>query len=713
MDKIFKLTIDSEGIAKLVFDIPNSKVNVLSVPAFEQLDVILEDLKKNNHVKALVITSAKEGIFIAGADINIFKGAFKDHTIVNRILDKGHDSLNRMQQLPFPTIAVINGACLGGGTEFALACTYRIVVDSPKTQIGLPEVSLGIYPGWGGTQRLPRLVGFREGVQMIVTGKAVNAMKAWKIKLADAIAAPAFVEEKTSEFVKQCLTPEGKKRILNRRKRKGILNFLLEKNPLGRSLVSYVVKRKIMKQTKGKYPAPLVALNLIKRTYTSSLQSGLKKEVSNFISKMETDLKTAPNLIKIFFINEALKNNPGIPQGAIAKKISAAAVLGAGTMGSGISWLFSNAGIPVRMKDVNWDVIAKGYGSAWNSYQALLRIKKVTHNEANLKFLKIGGTIDFSGFQHVDFVVEAATENIELKQKILNELEKEVRPDCVIATNTSSLSVTALASTLSHPERLVGMHFFNPPSRMPLVEVIRGDKTSPEAVATAVDTAKKLKKTPIVVKDCAGFLVNRILIAGMAEAFYMFEEGTPMGDIEKAVLDFGMPMGPFTLSDEVGNDVGYKIGKIFEEAYGARMKSSKLLEKMNEHKLLGKKSGKGFYIYGEKTTEPNPEIETLISRSSKNRLSKQEITDRFVLAMINEATRCLEEKVVSSPENLDMALVLGTGFPPFRGGLLNYADESGITNLVEKMKALEKIHGIRFTPSNLLLEMQKANKQFY
>ncbi len=714
MNTAFNLKIDSEGIARLVFDLPNSKVNVLSGPVLDELDKILDDLSTDKKVKALVITSGKgkNGIFIAGADINSFKGVINDPALIRPFLEKTHRIFDKLQNLPFPSIAVIEGACLGGGVELSLACTYRVVADQPSTKIGLPEVSLGIFPAWGGSQRLPKLVGFREGIKMIITGKPIDAMKAYKIKFADAIASAAFVDDKVEEFLQECLTEKGKRKILARRKRRGIGYFLLEENPLGRYLVYNAAKKGIMKETKGKYPAPLIVLDLVNNTYTSPLQAGLKQEVDTLVNNVNTGLKTAPNLIKIYFNNEALKNNPGVPEGGVPKKVKNAAVIGAGTMGSGITWLFSQAGIPVRMKDINWEAVSKGYGSAWNIYKTLIRIKKIKPNEANLKFLHIGGTVDYSGFKNADLVIEAATENIELKHKILTELEKEIRPDCIIATNTSSLSVKSLAEVLTHPERMVGMHFFNPPNRMPLVEVIQGDKTSPEAVATAIDICKKLKKTPVVVKDCAGFLINRILVTGMGEAVAMLEEGVPMNDIEKAVLDFGMPMGPFTLSDEVGNDVAYKIGIIFEKAYGDRMKASALLEKMDEKKFYGKKSGKGFYIYGKNSKEVNSGVMKLVGSQKKN-LSKDQIVERFILSMINEASRCIEEKVVQSAAVLDMAMVLGTGFPPFRGGLLNYADEIGIDNVVQKLNALEKSEGVRFMPSNLLLQMQKDGSRWY
>jgi 3-hydroxyacyl-CoA dehydrogenase/enoyl-CoA hydratase/3-hydroxybutyryl-CoA epimerase len=713
MDQAFKLNIDSKGIARLVFDLPNSKSNVLSIPTLDELEHILDDLKGNKSVKALVITSAKDGIFIAGADLEQFKPFIKEPQTLSKLIRKGHDVFDKLDALPFPTIAVINGACMGGGLELALACKYRVVTDNPKTQLSLPEVNVGIFPGWGGTQRLPRLIGLQEGLTMVVSGKSVDGMKAWKIKLADAIVPTEFQQEKVEQFIQECLTPQGKSKILERRKRNGLMPLLIEKNFLGRSLLYYLTKKSILKQTKGQYPAPLAALDLIKNSYTSSLEEGKQKEIQTIIHSTDTSLKYAPKLIQIFFNQQELKKHPGVPQGGVARPIQNAAVIGAGTMGSGITWLFSKNDIPVRMKDINWDVVAKGYGAAWDTYKTLIKLKKIKFNPATYKFQKIGGTTDYTGFQNADLVIEAATENLDLKLKILQELEKVVSNNCIIGTNTSSLTLASMASSLKHPERFVGMHFFNPVSRMPLVEVVQGEKTSPDAIATAVDICTKLKKTPIVVKDCPGFLVNRILIAGLLEIMRLLEEGIDMERLEKIALKFGLPMGPFTLADEVGNDVNYKIANIFETAYGERMKVPDCLKKVYENQLFGKKTGKGFFLYNNGKKTPNPEIQKLIPTKNTLNISDQEIMDRMILLMVNEAARCLEEKVVAKPQLVDMAMVLGTGFPPFRGGLLCYADELGIDYVVNSLKNFQQKYGPRFAPTNLLVDMQKNHKSFY
>ena len=412
MVSAFHFSQDENGIGILVFDLPNEKVNKLSANTLEELEKIIDRLEKEASLKVLVLTSAKEGIFIAGADLKAFEPLFKDPSGANRLIGLGHRVFDKLSQLPFPTVAAIDGSCLGGGLELALACTYRVVSDRSKTSLGLPEVSLGIFPGWGGTQRLPRLVGLVEGLKMIVSGKPVNAVQAWKIKLADAIFPAEFFQAKVKEFLNYCTTPKGKEELLARRRQPGLKSLLLEQNPVGRAVVFWQTENEILKKTKGHYPAPLAALKLVKETYTKSLDYGLAKEAETFVDMMQKDFRQAPNLIQLFFAQEALKKNPGAGiQLEKASPIHAAGVLGAGIMGSGIAWLFTNADIPVRMKDINWDVVGKGCAAVWDNYQTLMKIKKMKPGEANIKYHRLSGAVDYAGFKHLDIMIEAAMES--------------------------------------------------------------------------------------------------------------------------------------------------------------------------------------------------------------------------------------------------------------------------------------------------------------
>lgn len=715
MSNAFKYHVDENGIGHLVFDLPDEKVNKFTIDVMLELESVVDRLQNQGGIRALVITSGKEDIFIAGADLHGFAPAFKNSALLDKMIHAGHRVFDKIENLPFPTIAVINGACMGGGTEFALSCTYRIVTDNPKTNIGLPETSLGIIPGWGGTQRLPRLVGLVEGVTMIAGGRPVKAAKAYKIKLADAIISTEFRQTETDAFVNRILKMEEKKKVLKARERTGLQAFLLEKNPLGRKFLYHKARKDVLEKTKGHYPAPILAIDLIEKSYPLPLKEGLRMEIQALTRDAAGGFDIAENLINLFFISEALKKDKGVKGDVKAKVIQSGAVIGAGTMGSGIAWLFSNNNLPVRFKDVNWEAVGKGYGVAWDIYAKQLRDKRIKPNEASIKFDLLGGSTDYSGFQHADLIIEAAVENLELKNKIYSEMEALIKPTTIVASNTSSLSINEMSKSFKHPERFIGMHFFNPPNKMPLVEIIPGEKTSPETVATAVEICKKFKKTPLVVKDCAGFLVNRLFVPGANEVMWMLQEGAEESRLAKELLDFGMPMSPFVLADEVGNDVGFKVSKVLESAYGERMKAPDLLQALYDKKLFGKKTGKGFFIWKGKERTPNPEIKEILSGYPKKfvGISDQDIQDRFILIMVNEAARCLEEKVVENPSYLDMALIMGIGFPPFRGGLLRHADKLGIDYVVNRLKQFETIYGSRFAPAPLLLEMQKARKSFY
>lgn len=715
MSQAFHLTIGSDSIARLVFDLPNEKVNKLWLPQLGELEKILDELATRKDIKALVISSGKEDVFIAGADLKSFEGAFKDKKQLEDGIRLGHRVFDKLEALPFPTVAFINGACLGGGTELALACTFRVATDSPKTVIGLPETTLGIIPGWGGSQRMPRLVGLMEGLNLILSGKIVKpAVKAYKNHLVDALVPAEFKEEKLSEFLNQISTSQGREKVLARRKQGGLQHYLLEANPLGRAFVFWKAEKSLMEKTKGQYPAPLLALNLIKKSYSMPLKQGLEEEIHAVTQDLDKGAPIANNLINLFFTNEALKKDTFTTQEVKPKAIHQVGVIGTGIMGSGIAWLLSYKDFQVRMRDIDWETVGKGFGAIKGLYTQYLKNRRLKPFEVSNKFQKVSGTVDLNGFQKADLVIEAAVENIELKNKLFAELETIVPKETIIASNTSSLSIGLMAKNLKNPERFIGIHFFNPVPKMPLVEIIPGEKTSPQTIATAVDFVKKLGKTPVVVGDCAGFLVNRIFMNSADEVIRLLEEGVDRERLDKIMTKYGFPMPPFVLADEVGVDVLYKVSKVLEEAYGPRLKTPALLQQLYDKKLLGKKVGKGFYLWKGKHNTWNPEVEALLGPDAgKNDLPDAEIRDRIVLLLINEAARCLEEGIIKRPDYLDMALIMGTGFPPFRGGLLRYADTRGSKEIVARLQELEKSVDPRFAPCKLLVEMAETNKSFY
>ncbi|MGK5595656.1 MAG: 3-hydroxyacyl-CoA dehydrogenase NAD-binding domain-containing protein [Parachlamydiaceae bacterium] len=714
MSQAFELKLLPNGVAEIIFDAKNEKVNTFSVPILEELEAILDSIATHQEIKLLVFKSGKEDVFIAGADLHRFEAAFDDATIAEKMIRTGHRVFLKLQNLPFPSLAVIQGACLGGGLECALSCSYRMVSDHPKTQLAFPEVTLGIYPGWGGTQRLPRLVGLENGLNMILSGKSVNAKAAWKMGLADHIVPWQFLDEKTNAFIEQLLTHQGQSKILQKRSKTTFRRRLLESNGLGRKMVYRLSEKEIYIKTKGRYKAPLIALRLIEETFTLPLDEGLKKEADVFIQNIPGGFSQAKSFIPLFFTREALKKDAGVIVPIEPKAIKEAAVLGAGTMGATLGWLLTNHGTLTRLKDISWELIGKGYGTVKAIYNKGVKNKKIPPYEADRKFDLLSGTIDYSGFKNLDFILEAVTENLDLKKKIFSEVEAVVSETALIASNTSSLTIREMAEGMQHPERFVGMHFFNPPNKMPLVEVVAGPKTSPEALASVVDLSKKLGKTPIVVGDCPGFLVNRIFMQGANEVLYLLQEGASQEVIAKKLLDFGMPMDPFVLADEVGNDVAYKVNKTFEKAYGDRMKGPHLLELIYEARLFGRKDGKGFYLYKGDKKRHNPEIAKLNASIAKSndRPKEEEIIPRFTLVMVNEAAHCLREGIINNPAYLDMALIMGIGFPPYRGGLLRYADELGIDKIVSQLQSFSK-HGARFQPAQLLLEMKEKRAKFY
>ena len=714
-EKTLKLEIDNSGVANLILDLPGEKVNKLSRPVLEELENILKVIDSDKSIKVLLITSNKKDIFIAGADINEIKDIVDEKDGREKV-KKGQDILSKIADLKIPTIAVIDGACMGGGTELALACTYRIAVANKKTNLGLPEVNLGIIPGFGGTQRLPALIGLPNALKIILSGKAIDYKKAYKIGLIDLIVRKEFLENSLNEFVTEILKKnnrvERKQKSLKRKR------YIFEVMLFGKSIIYYLAKKDLFQKTKGFYVAPFYALEVIKKTYgTSNLSKGLKIELDAFCELVVSDI--SKNLIELFFIGEEIKKDNGIGGQAKKVEIKETAVLGAGIMGGGIAWSLANADINVRMKDIASESIAIGYQQILKIFKQLKKIRKITQNQINMKMARVSSSTDYSGFQNLDLIIEAAPENIILKKNILSELEHKIKDDAIIASNTSSLSIDAMSHALKEPKRFVGMHFFNPVNRMPLVEIIKGQKTSDEALATVVDLAKNLKKTPIVVKDVSGFLVNRILLPFMNEAAYLLQDGADMKKIDEVIERFGMPMGPFSLADIVGIDVGVKVANSLYESYGTRMKVASTLDKMlDKHpNSLGKKSNKGFYNYPRK--DINSDVFIILSEVRKaekiqtSHIDNNVIIDRCILTMLNEAAKCLEEGVVKNARYLDMAMIMGTGFPAFRGGILRYADSRGIKNVVQRLEELNKNFDDRFEVSKLLTEMAKNNKTFY
>ncbi len=660
MNNSLNLKIEN-GFALIEFDQPDSKVNVLSSAVMGELKEIVGQLAGRQDLKGALILSRKPDIFIAGADIKEIEN-ITSRSEAEAKAQEGQKILNALEKLNIPTIALINGACLGGGLELALACDYRLACFGDKVKIGLPEVKLGIIPGFGGTKRLSRLVGLRKGLQLILAGEAVSASEALKIDLVDGLASQNRLLEEGREFLKN----HFHKRREYKPKLKGWLNKFLDRNPLGRAILKSQTRKFVLKTTKGHYPAPLKALEAVTANYTLGLDAALEREAKAFGELAVGEV--CKNLISVFYLVEKYKKarwseaRPG--------SIHKCAVLGAGVMGGGIAQLFSAHGLPVRMKDLNYQALGRGLRQAREVYDYAVKKKKLKKNQAVFGIGLISTATDYSGFANTDLVVEAVVEDMKIKQAVFSQLDSAVSPRAIIASNTSCLSVERMSEGVRNKERVIGMHFFNPVHRMPLVELIRTPHTSEETIATMVEFSKRLGKTPVVVKDSCGFLVNRILLPYLNQAGFLLEEGISFERIDKIMQDFGMPMGPFILMDEIGLDIGYKVACLLEENLGARLKVPQIFKKVYEQKWLGKKTGKGFYLHKAKEKEPNKEIYGLLSNPQKTVLSDKDILNRLLSKMVNEAKLCLEEKVCAEPSDVDIGMIMGIGFPPFRGGLL-------------------------------------------
>jgi 3-hydroxyacyl-CoA dehydrogenase / enoyl-CoA hydratase / 3-hydroxybutyryl-CoA epimerase len=705
------LDITGDGVAWLVFDRPDARLNILTRGVLTRLNDFLAEIEaaaRDGRVRAVVVRSGKDGSFIAGADVNEIR-AITDATEGARGAALGQAVYRRLDLLPVPTVAAVDGLCIGGGTELILACDARIASDRPETKIGLPEVKLGIIPGFGGTTRLPRVVGLRESLAMILTGANVSARKAQRIGLIAERMHPSVLYDRAHDLALELAGARG----LPPRRKRSLAARALDDTPVGRRIVLRQARRQVMKETGGHYPAPLRALDVIRRSASLPLDDALHVEAQALGELIVTDV--SKNLIHVFQLLESARKAG--PAGMQPRTVERVAVLGAGVMGGGIAQLLAYRGVGVRLKDINKEALSLGLRHARGMFDRLVRRGRMEKRAAQRHIDAIAPTLDYTGFATVDLVIEAVVERMDVKQQVLRETETHVRDDCVLTTNTSSLSVTEMQSALARPANFAGMHFFNPVHRMPLVEVIRGAQSSDEAVVTVVALARRLEKVPVVVRDGPGFLVNRILAPYLNEAGWLLTDGGSIEQIDRVLRRFGMPMGPLRLLDEVGLDVARHAGAVMSGAFGERLQPPPTLTALEKTKLLGRKGGRGFYEYQDgREKGVNEGIYAELSAAlpaERRELREQEILDRTLLAMVNEAARVLADAIVATPGEVDIGMITGTGFPPFRGGLLRWADHIGTGEILHRLQQLEAVHGVRFSPAPLLRELADAGRGFY
>ena len=693
--------LGDDGVLVVTIDLPGEKVNTLGRGLIDEFEALLIRFEKEEaQARALVLSSGKPDNFIAGADINDFlkiQSALEGETLAR----VGQALLDRVAALPVPTVAAIHGSCMGGGTELALACAYRVASDDPKTAIGLPEVMLGLIPGLGGTQRLPRLVGLRGALDLILTGRALKASRARKLGLVDEV------------------VPRAVLLVAARRAAVGLAEGTLKLERRGMPLLDRALKPLVLSRARAEvlkkggrhYPAPLKALEAVDRGTATSLEEGLKLEARLF-----GELSASPEsraLVSVFFATQDIKKDTGVPEGTEAREVRKLGVLGAGLMGAGIAGAAAEAGFGVRLKDTTTAAVGKGLRYVRDLLEERRRRGSLSSREVQQRMDRIAATTEMSGFRRVTLVIEAVFEDLELKRRVLAETEAATGPDCVYASNTSSLPIGEIARGAARPTRVLGMHFFSPVHRMPLLEVIVTKETDAWATATAVAFGRRLGKHVIVVRDGPGFYTTRALSPYMNEAARVVEEGARIEDVDAAMTAFGFPVGPVTLLDEVGIDVGAKVAKILNHAFGDRMAPPAAMARVVEDGRLGRKNGRGFYRHDGKAKRPDESVYALLPTPERRPFDTREIQDRLVFSFLNEAALCLQDGVLRSPRDGDVGAIFGLGFPPFLGGPFRYLDQLGARFAAEMLERLASTHGARFEPAVLLRDMAKAGKRFH
>jgi 3-hydroxyacyl-CoA dehydrogenase/enoyl-CoA hydratase/3-hydroxybutyryl-CoA epimerase len=703
-----------DGIAWLRLDDPGKKVNTLSSRLFVWFEAQIARLERERP-EGLVIYSGKPDGFVAGADLEELL-ALSRAADVHAMLQRGHELMERLAALPFPTVAAIHGACLGGGLELALACRRRVATEHPKTKLGLPEVQLGLIPGLGGTQRLPRLIGVPDALDLILTSRQVDARKARRLGLVDDTCQPSDLRTAAERAVREgSVGKRAAKRPLAAR-----AGDFLSRTPFGGPVVWDRARAGVLKKTGGHYPAPLVAIDIVREGAKLPLRRALDLEAGAFAELVLSD--TAKSLISIFFARTAVEGRAAKLARA-ARTVETVGVLGAGFMGAGIAQVLAEKGMPIVLKDRDLAVAGRGYAFAWQQLRERVKRRRMSEAEAKTHLARILPTADYAPLGRADFVIEAVFEDLEVKRAVLRETEAVAPESLIFASNTSAIPIARLAEASRRPERVVGMHFFSPVARMPLLEVIRHPGTSAETLATTVEIGRRMGKTVIVVGDGPGFFTSRVLGAMLNEAAWMLAEGADVERVDGAMTRWGWPVGPFALLDEVGLDVARHAGEVVHAALGRRAAAPPIFERMIADRRLGRKSKRGFYLYEEKAGKKgkdkgktakrvDPAIYPLLGWRAAP-VADEEIVERCWLQMLNETARCMEEGILTNPADVDLGVIFGFGFPPFRGGLLREADRHGLAWVVERLDFYAEKYGERLRPAALLRDMAARGATFY
>ncbi len=679
-----------DGLCILTFDRPESGANIFDAPTMSDLSEHIAFIESETSLKGLIITSAKKSIFIAGADLKtLMRQAASGE--MRAFIAEGQRVFNRIAALKIPTCAAIHGACAGGGYEITLACDYRIASNDPATKIGLPETTLGLVPAWGGATRLPRLIGVKKASEVILKGKLYSTTEAKELGLVDEVVA----RENLLEAAREKISTKGKKP---------------SPSPLPEGEADGAAagegQARSMSQSVGNL-APARAQEIISKTLRTSIDDSLRMELDAIVDLGETE--STRNLLRNFFLAEKYRKGSSKTS---AEKIAHAAVIGAGVMGSGIAQWLSTRGVSVILRDVNSEAIDRGLTNIDKTYGDAVKRGLMSETKAKEGRARIVASTAPMEMRNVQIVIEAASEKLEIKKQIFADLSTKTGSAAVLATNTSALPIGELAASTRSPDRVIGLHFFNPVSRMKLVEVVVGKQTAPETSDRALAFTRQIGKLPVVVQDSPGFLVNRVLFPYLLDAAQLYEEGVNAKEIDDSLVEWGMPMGPLRLIDEIGVDITVDIADTLEKAYGERDRAPKILHRMRDEKMLGRKTGSGFYIYQGKEQKDAEALKDW-RKNSEQKMSAEELSNRLMFLMVNEAARCLEEKVIATPEDADYGMILGTGFAPSRGGPLRFAEHMGLKNVVAEMETLAKSGGDKFAPCELLKKHAREGTKFY
>ena len=705
----FTLVRQENGIAHLIMDVAGESMNTLKAEFVDEISSMLAEISDDNTIQGLVLLSGKADSFVAGADINML-GNCQTAEQATAISKQGQIIFDRIEQLTIPVVAAINGVCLGGGLELAMACHTRICSDNPKTALGLPEVQLGLLPGSGGTQRLPQLVGIQKALDMMLTGKQLRAKQALKAGLVSDVVDNTVLIEVAEKLI---LSGKVSTKVIQRPALKSsLMNRFLEGTAIGRKIVFGQATKTVLSKTKGNYPAPLKIIECVKVGVEQSSEKGYQLEASHFgqlvLSSVSAELR------QLFFATTVMKKESGV-DGVDAQVINKVAILGGGLMGGGIAFVTATkANLSVRIKDIAHQGIHHALKYSFDLLNKKVKRRFMAKSEMQKQMAMITGTTDYSGFKNVDVVIEAVFEDLSLKQRMVSDIENHCKESTIFASNTSSLPIGQIAAKAARPENVIGLHYFSPVDKMPLAEIIGHEKTSEQTISTTVALAKRQGKTPIVVKDKAGFYVNRILAPYMNEAAVILLAGEPIEKLDKSLVKFGFPVGPIQLLDEVGIDIGAKIGPILQAELGERFAPPAAFEQLIADGRLGKKVKKGFYQYtGSKKKQVDPSVYSLLNITEKQQLSGEEISLRCVYMMLNEAVRCLDEGIIRNARDGDIGAIFGIGFPPFLGGPFRYIDHIGAKTIVNRMNEWQQTLGERFIPCEKLQAMAENNQSFY